>query len=344
MHFFGGFMLRQDFYYELPEHLIAQFPVHPRHSARLLAYSRATKQIKHHAMVLDIVDYFQPGDLLISNNTKVLPARFFAQKSTGGKIEVLMERMISENTMLCHIRSSKSPKASAEIIVNERWKLKVLGRENDLFIVEANGNIVAMLNEVGHMPLPPYIQRPDEESDKQTYQTIFAEHEGSVAAPTAGLHFDDVLLQRLHDKNIDMASVTLHVGAGTFQPVRVDEIKDHVMHFEWYEVSEELLEKIKKTKAQGGRVIAIGTTSLRALESAARNDFAQLSGLTNLFITPGYKFQVIDGLMTNFHLPESTLLMLVSAIIGHSELMRVYQEAVAQSYRFFSYGDACLFI
>jgi S-adenosylmethionine:tRNA ribosyltransferase-isomerase len=337
-------MLRQDFFYELPEHLIAQFPVYPRHTARLLAYSRANAQIAHHAKVLDIVDYFQEGDLLISNNTKVLPARFYAQKLSGGKVEVLMERMLSEHTMLCHMRSSKSPKPGAEIVVNQKWSLKVLGREHDLFHVEANGSIVDMLYEVGHMPLPPYIQREDEESDKHNYQTIFAQHEGSVAAPTAGLHFDEVLLQKIKDKQVEMASVTLHVGAGTFQPVRVDEIKDHVMHYEWYEVSEELLEKIKQTKASGKRVIAIGTTSLRALESAARNHFAHLSGLTNLFITPGYEFKVIDGLMTNFHLPESTLLMLVSALIGHEALMKVYQEAVHSSYRFFSYGDACLFI
>jgi S-adenosylmethionine:tRNA ribosyltransferase-isomerase len=337
-------MLRQDFYYDLPEHLIAQFPVYPRHTARLLAYSKDKNEIQHHNQVLDIVDYFQAGDLLISNNTKVLPARFYAQKLSGGKVEVLMERMLSENTMLCHMRSSKAPKAGAEILVNDKWSLKVLGREHDLFHVEANGSIVSMLYEVGHMPLPPYIQRDDEESDKQSYQTIFAKHEGSVAAPTAGLHFDEVLLKKLQDKQVEMASVTLHVGAGTFQPVRVDAIKDHVMHYEWYEVSDELLEKIRKTKASGRRVIAVGTTSLRALESAACNDFSQLSGLTNLFITPGYEFKVIDGLMTNFHLPESTLLMLVSALIGHQQLMQVYQEAVEQSYRFFSYGDACLFI
>lgn len=337
-------MYRQDFYYDLPEHLIAQYPASPRHSAKLLAYLKASQEIQHRAQVLDIVDYFSSGDLLISNNTKVLPARFYAQKSTGGKVEVLMERMLSEQIMLCHMRSSKSPKAGSEILVNQQWKLKVLGRMGDLFEVEANGAIVDMLNDVGHMPLPPYIQREDEESDQHHYQTIFAKHEGSVAAPTAGLHFDEVLLQKLKDKNIELEQVTLHVGAGTFQPVRTDKIEDHVMHYEWYEVSPSLLEKIKQTKARGGRVIAVGTTSLRALESAARDDFKQLSGLTNLFITPGYQFQVIDGLMTNFHLPESTLLMLVSALIGRDAMMRVYQEAVQQAYRFFSYGDACLFI
>ncbi len=337
-------MYRQDFYYDLPAHLIAQYPASPRHSARLLAYLMATNEIQHRQQVLEIVDYFQEGDLLISNNTKVLPARFFAKKSTGGKIEVLLERMLSSQVMLCHIRSSKSPKPGAEIYINDKWQMKVLGRVGDLFEVELNGSIVEMLNHVGHMPLPPYIQRHDEENDKHDYQTIFAKYEGSVAAPTAGLHFDEVLLQKLKDKHIEIAHITLHVGAGTFQPVRADKIEDHVMHHEWYEVSSELIAQIKQTKASGGRVIAVGTTSLRALESAARDDFKQLSGLTNLFITPGYRFKVIDGLMTNFHLPESTLLMLVSALIGKDEMLRVYQEAVAQSYRFFSYGDACLFI
>lgn len=337
-------MYRQDFYYDLPAHLIAQYPASPRHSARLLAYLMANNEIQHRQQVLEIVDYFREGDLLISNNTKVLPARFFAQKLTGGKIEVLLERMLSPQVMLCHIRSSKSPKPGAEIYINDKWQMKVLGRVGDLFEVELNGSIVEMLNDVGHMPLPPYIQRHDEEKDKHDYQTIFAKYEGSVAAPTAGLHFDEVLLQKLKDKNVNMAHITLHVGAGTFQPVRADKIEDHVMHEEWYEVSPELIAQIKQTKASGGRVIAVGTTSLRALESAARDDVKNLSGLTNLFITPGYRFQVIDGLMTNFHLPESTLLMLVSALIGREEMLRVYQEAVSQSYRFFSYGDACLFI
>ena len=336
-------MLRKDFYYDLPEHLIAQYPAHPRHSARLLAYNSNTKQIRHHQQVLEIVDYFNPGDLLISNNSKVLPARFFAQKTSGGKVEVLMERMLSANTMLCHMRASKAPKV-ASVLIADNWQLRVLAREGALFIVEVAGDIISMLNQIGHMPLPPYINRMDNDVDKETYQTVFAKYEGSVAAPTAGLHFDEVLLQALKNKNIAIESVTLHVGAGTFQPVRVDEIKDHVMHFEWYEIDPELIAKIKATKAAGGRVIAIGTTSLRALESAAKDDFTNLSGLTNLFISPGYEFKVIDGLMSNFHLPESSLLMLVSALIGHKELMRVYAEAIAKSYRFFSYGDACLFI
>lgn len=257
---------------------------------------------------------------------------------TGGHVEILMERILSVDEMLCHMRNA--PKVGAQVLLDAGHELTVIGREHDLYHVKLNGNIIDILNEIGHMPLPPYIERPDDLSDKQNYQTIFAQHEGSVAAPTAGLHFDDCLLSKLAAKGVELASVTLHVGAGTFQPVRVDDIKDHIMHHEWYSVSDDLIVKIKAAK----RVIAIGTTSLRALESAARDDFKNKVGLTNLFITPGYKFKVVQGLMTNFHLPESTLLMLVSALIGHPELMRVYEEAVRLRYRFFSYGDACLFL
>jgi S-adenosylmethionine:tRNA ribosyltransferase-isomerase len=331
-------MKRQDFYYELPLELIAKYPAIPRHSARLLHYHRLNQTITHASQVLDIVNYFEPGDLLVSNDTKVLPARFFGKKVTGGQVEVLMERLLTHDEMLCHMRSA--PKPGGIVLLDGGYSLEVIGREHDLFHVKVNGNIVDILKEIGHMPLPPYIDRPDESSDQQNYQTIFAQHEGSVAAPTAGLHFDDILLNKLAEKGIEMATVTLHVGAGTFQPVRVDDIKDHVMHYEWYSITDELIAKIKSAK----RVIAIGTTSLRAIESAARDDFKTKTGLTNLFITPGYEFKVIDGLMTNFHLPESTLLMLVSALIGHAELMRVYEEAVKAHYRFFSYGDACLFL
>ena len=331
-------MKRQDFHYELPLDLIAQFPVSPRHASRLLHYNRVNQSITHHQQVLAIVDYFEPGDLLVCNDSKVLPARFFGKKLTGGHVEILMERILSVDEMFCHMRNA--PKVGAQVLLDAGHELTVLGREHDLYHVKLNGNIIDILNEIGHMPLPPYIVRPDDLSDKQNYQTIFAQHEGSVAAPTAGLHFDDCLLNKLAAKGVALASVTLHVGAGTFQPVRVDDIKDHIMHHEWYSVSDDLIAKIKAAK----RVIAIGTTSLRALESAARDDFKNKVGLTNLFITPGYEFKVINGLMTNFHLPESTLLMLVSALIGHTELMRVYEEAVRLRYRFFSYGDACLFL
>lgn len=337
-------MRRQDFYYELPPHFIAQYPAHPRHSARLLAYQKTNALITHHEKVLEIVKYFSPGDLLLCNDTKVLPARFYGHKTTGGQIEVLVERLLTDSRMLCHIRASKSPKAGSYIVINSKWQLLVEGRVGDLFDVTLNGALMEMLTEVGHMPLPPYINRADEVRDVADYQTIFAKHLGSVAAPTAGLHFDEVLLEALHQKQVEMASVTLHVGAGTFLPVRVDNIAEHVMHQEWYDVSASLLDKIEDCKKRGGRVIAIGTTALRAIESAARDDFKTCRGLTNLFITPGFSFKVIDGLMTNFHLPESTLLMLVSALIGKSELMRVYQEAIHENYRFFSYGDACLFL
>lgn len=337
-------MYRQDFYYDLPQNLIAQHPANPRSSSRLLAYNSNKGEVVHHESVLGILDYLGPNDLLISNNTKVLPARFFAKKETGGQVEILFERLLAENRMICHIRASKSPKIGSAIIVNSQWELTVLGRLEDLFEVEVNGLVVDLLYACGHMPLPPYIARPDEDSDKENYQTIFAKHEGSVAAPTAGLHFDDLLMNKLAEKKVPMMSITLHVGAGTFKPVRADLIKDHIMHYEWYEVSKEVVEKIQEVKAAGGRVIAIGTTSLRALESAAKDNFKTLSGLTNLFITPGYQFKVIDGLMTNFHLPESTLLMLVAALIGHEKLMHIYQEAVRLEYRFFSYGDACLFL
>jgi S-adenosylmethionine:tRNA ribosyltransferase-isomerase len=337
-------MRRQDFFYELPEELIAQYPVMPRHQARLLAYTKHEQKWVHHANFLNLVDYLEEGDLLICNNTKVLPARFYAKKTTGAHVEVLFERLLSNTRMLCHMRSSKSPKLGSVILVNDEWQLRVTGRHEDLFEVEVNGHIVDMLHEVGHMPLPPYISRPDEESDKQNYQTLFAKHQGSVAAPTAGLHFDEVMLQLIQQKKIQLAEVTLHVGAGTFKPVRADEIKDHVMHHEWYDVKQDLVNIIQQTKANGKKVIAIGTTALRALESAAQNGLQAGSGLTNLFITPGYQFQVIDGLVTNFHLPESTLMMLVSALIGHQKLMEVYRDAVEQKYRFFSYGDACLFL
>lgn len=331
-------MKRQDFNYELPHDLIAQFPASPRHAARLLHYNQSNQTITHHHQVLDIVNYFEPGDLLVCNDSKVLPARFFGKKPTGGKVEILMERLLSADEMLCHMRSA--PKIGAMVILDGAYELTIIGRKHDLYHVKLNGNIIDILNEIGHMPLPPYITRPDDNNDKQHYQTIFAQHEGSVAAPTAGLHFDDMILKRLAAKGIDIAAVTLHVGAGTFQPVRVDDIRDHIMHDEWYCVSDALIAKIKAAK----RVIAIGTTSLRALESAARDDFKTKIGLTNLFITPGYQFKVIDGLMTNFHLPESSLLMLVAALIGHAELMRVYEEALRLRYRFFSYGDACLFL
>jgi S-adenosylmethionine:tRNA ribosyltransferase-isomerase len=337
-------MKRQDFFYDLPSHLIAHYPKQPRHSARLLAYDRQTNQLQHHSQVLDLVDYLTEDDLLVFNNTKVLPARLFGEKTTGGKVEILFERLLSQERMLCHLRASKAPKLGSKIHLGQDWILTVEGRQDALFDISVNGPVFDLLYAHGHVPLPPYIDRPDEASDHENYQTIFAKHEGSVAAPTASLHFDDFFLEKIREKGISMGFVTLHVGAGTFQPVRADNIHDHVMHEEWYEISSELIKLIEATRAKGGRVIAVGTTSLRAMESAAQEGLSAKSGLTRLFITPGYQFQIIDGLMTNFHLPESSLMMLVSALIGQEKLMEIYQEAVAQEYRFFSYGDACLFL
>lgn len=337
-------MKRQDFFYELPAELIAKYPKQPRHSARLLAYERKEQVLNHHEQVLSLVDYLEEGDLLVSNNTKVLPARLFGEKTTGGQVEILFERLLSEQRMLCHLRASKVPQIGGQILVGQDWVLTMEGRHESLFEISANGRIFDLLYAHGHVPLPPYIDRADEERDKHDYQTIFAQREGSVAAPTASLHFDEVLLAQIKAKGVNLGFVTLHVGAGTFQPVRTDEIKDHLMHAEWYEISDELVAQVKAAKDRGKRVIAVGTTSLRALEAASQVEFKAQSGLTQLFITPGYQFKLIDGLMTNFHLPESTLMMLVAALIGHDKLMQIYQEAVSQAYRFFSYGDACLFL
>jgi len=337
-------MKRQDFYYELPEALIAKYPKEPRHAARLLVYQRQAQTLQHQPQVLDIIQYLQPNDLLISNNTKVLPARMYANKMTGGKVEILFERLLSAQRMLAHLRASKPLKPGQKLVFEDDWTLTMQGRVEGLFELEANGAILDLLYTHGHVPLPPYLERPDEAADHERYQTIFAEHEGSVAAPTASLHFDQHLLDRLQAHGVSMGFVTLHVGAGTFQPVRADLIQDHVMHEEWYQISPELVEQIQTTRSKGGRVIAVGTTALRALESAAQDGLKPQQGFTKLFITPGYQFKVIDGLMTNFHLPESSLMMLVAALIGHEKLMDIYQEAIAHQYRFFSYGDACLFL
>lgn len=337
-------MRREDFYYQLPESLIAKYPQEPRHSARLLAYERQTQVLHHHQQILDLVLHLQPNDLLVSNNTKVLPARMYANKLSGGKVEILFERLLSETRMLAHLRASKPLKPGQKLLFADDWELTMHGRNEGLFELEANGSVLELLHTHGHIPLPPYLERPDEASDHSSYQTIFATHEGSVAAPTASLHFDQCLLDHLTAHGVSMGFVTLHVGAGTFQPVRAEEIKDHVMHEEWYQISSDLVDLINATRAKGGRVIAVGTTALRALESAAQDGLQAQSGFTKLFITPGYQFKVIDGLMTNFHLPESSLMMLVAALIGHDKLMSIYQEAIAQQYRFFSYGDACLFL
>ena len=340
-------MLRTDFSFELPEELIAQQPVAERTASRLLVLDGQTG-FTEDKVFTDLIEFLQAGDVLVFNNTQVIPARLHGKKSSGGKVEVLVERIIDEHVALAHVRASKSPKAGTELIFEQGFTAAVTGREGDLFIVQFNQNkqkqtVLDILNTIGHMPLPPYIQREDESFDQERYQTVYAEKPGAVAAPTAGLHFDENILQQLSEKGIEQIQVTLHVGAGTFQPVRADDLKDHHMHKEWIELTEENCQKINKAKKEGRRIIAVGTTSVRCLESASLFSGGELkpySGETDIFITPGYEFKVIDALITNFHLSESTLLMLVSAFAGYENIKKAYQHAIKEKYRFFSYGDA----
>lgn len=335
-------MNKQDFYFDLPTELIAQYPLPERSGSRLLTYNRQTGEYGHHQFT-DILSYLEPGDLLVMNDSKVIPARLYGHKASGGKVELLVERIIDEFTFLAHIKASKALKAGGIIHLEQSNVLHVLGRDDDLFLCKAESNLLELLNHLGHMPLPPYITRSDEAMDLNRYQTVYAKWAGSVAAPTAGLHFDDAVLSQLKAKGVNTAHVTLHVGAGTFRPVRTECISDHKMHSEHFTVSADLCEMIHATKTAGKRVIAVGTTALRSLESAAIDgEIKPCSRDTDIFIYPGYQFKVCDGLMTNFHLPESTLLMLVSAFIGHSQAMALYQEAINNKYRFFSYGDTSL--
>ena len=344
-------MRRTDFTFDLPEELIAQSPVTDRTASRLLVLDGVTGLCEDKVFT-DLISFLKDDDLLVFNNTQVIPARLHGKKASGGKIEVLIERIVDENTALAHIRASKSPKPGTKLFFEQDIQAEVTGREGDLFIVNFLHNtstVLDILNRIGHMPLPPYIQRDDESFDQERYQTVYAEKPGAVAAPTAGLHFDKKMLQQISEKGIEQIHVTLHVGAGTFQPVRVDDLNDHHMHKEWIELTQENCEKINKAKEQGRRIIAVGTTSVRCLESAAlfsgmfEDKTAILkpyTGETDIFITPGYEFKVIDALVTNFHLSESTLLMLVSAFAGYENIKNAYQHAIKERYRFFSYGDA----
>ena len=339
-------MQLSDFDYHLPEHLIAKTPATQRTGSRLLSLEGLTGKLED-LHFPDLLAGLNAGDLMVFNNTRVIPARVFGAKSTGGKIEILVERLVSATQVLAHIRSSKSPKAGAQLVLHgdsgEQVDVMVVGREGDLFIVDfpANDPVIAVLERIGHMPLPPYIDRADVEEDKERYQTVYNEHKGAVAAPTAGLHFDDALLDAIKAKGVNIAFVTLHVGAGTFQPVRVSNIEDHHMHAEYMVVDEATCQAVKDTKARGGRVVAVGTTSVRCLETASQSGEIQpFTGDTDIFIYPGYQFRVIDALITNFHLPESTLLMLISAFAGYDFVKNAYRHAVEQQYRFFSYGDA----
>ncbi|HFC8542787.1 TPA: tRNA preQ1(34) S-adenosylmethionine ribosyltransferase-isomerase QueA [Neisseria weaveri] len=333
-----------DFDFELPDDLIAQHPPEIRGSSRLLVACPGEPlgdvQFEH------LPDWIAAGDVLVFNNTKVIKARLFGMKASGGKIEALVERVLDEYTALAHIRSSKSPKPGTELVFEGGIRAVMVERAGELFCLRFDGekNVYELLEENGHLPLPPYIERAAGEEDDSRYQTVYAKHQGAVAAPTAGLHFTEALLQRLRDKGVCTTEVTLHVGAGTFQPVRVENVAEHKMHSEWFEVSEATVRLIEDAHARGNRVWAVGTTSMRALESAALETGRLKSGCgdTDIFITPGFRFKVVDGLITNFHLPKSTLLMLVSAFSGVEHIRSVYRHAVEKRYRFFSYGDAML--
>lgn len=343
-------MKRTEFSYDLPPGLIAQHPLPERSASRLLCLDGDTGAISHGEFT-DLLTQVMPGDLLVFNDTRVIPARLWGQKDTGGKVEILIERIVGDDAALAHVRASKSPRAGTRLLLSDREggtpcgpSFEVTGREGELFrLVSDSGEpLMTILAAVGHMPLPPYIQREDEVADQERYQTVFAQREGAVAAPTAGLHFTQALLEQLLAKAVSTTHVTLHVGAGTFQPVRADDIADHVMHAEYLEVDEDACDAIRRTRENGGRVIAVGTTAVRSLEtaSAATGVVQPFRGDTDIFIYPGYRFNTVDALITNFHLPESTLLMLVSAFAGKEHIMAAYHEAIAKGYRFFSYGDA----
>ncbi|PVZ87368.1 tRNA preQ1(34) S-adenosylmethionine ribosyltransferase-isomerase QueA [Serratia sp. S1B] len=336
-----------DFSFDLPESLIARYPQPERSACRLLQLDGPSGALTH-GVFTDLLDILQAGDLLVFNNTRVIPARLFGRKVSGGKLEVLVERVLDSHRVLAHVRSSKSPKPGAELLLgdDESISATMVARHDTLFELRFNDerDVLTILNEVGHMPLPPYIDRPDEAADRELYQTVYSEKPGAVAAPTAGLHFDQSLLAALKAKGVAMAFVTLHVGAGTFQPVRVETIEDHIMHAEYAEVPQDVVDAVLACKARGNRVVAVGTTSVRSLESAAnachQGLIAPFFGDTRIFIYPGYHYQVVDALVTNFHLPESTLIMLVSAFAGYRNTINAYHQAVAEEYRFFSYGDA----
>ena len=290
----------------------------------------------------DFINQITAQDLLVFNNTKVIPARLYGKKQSGGKIEILIERVLNVHEAIAHIKASKAPKPGTIIELDDNYCCTVQGRVDDLFQLDFGQlDILNLLDNIGHIPLPPYITRADDASDLTRYQTVFAKESGAVAAPTAGLHFDLAMMEKIKAKNISTTFVTLHVGSGTFQPVRVENLADHLMHKEYYEVSQQTVAAVNATKAKGGRVVAIGTTAVRALESASRSGVITAGcGDTDLFITPGYQFKSVDAMLTNFHLPESTLLMLVSAFAGYQPIMNAYQHAIDESYRFFSYGDA----
>lgn len=327
------------FDFSLPDELIARRPTVERRDSRLLCLTHGGLA---HRQFVDLLGELDARDLLVFNDTRVMAARLFGQKETGGQVEILVERVLNDSELLCHLRASKSPRAGSWIILDGGQRMEMLGRRGELFHLRlAHGNIFDVMEKVGHVPLPPYIDRSDDEADMERYQTVYAKHMGAVAAPTAGLHFDTALLDEIRALGVGAGFITLHVGAGTFQPVRESTVEKHHMHSEWYAVGEELVEQVAEARARGGRVIAVGTTSLRALEAASQDGSLRAGqGDTDIFIYPGYRFRQVDALVTNFHLPRSTLLMLISAFAGRERVLAAYAEAVAQHYRFFSYGDA----
>jgi S-adenosylmethionine:tRNA ribosyltransferase-isomerase len=336
-------MQRADFHYDLPEELIARYPSERRSDCRLLCVDGASGELAHRRFP-DLLELLAPGDLLVFNDTRVIPARLHGHKASGGKVEMLLERPLDAHRGLAQLRSSKSPGPGTEILFEGGIRARVEGRRDALFELRFLGEtpLIQLLEAHGHMPLPPYIDRTDEPADRERYQTVYARRDGAVAAPTAGLHFDEPLLATLARKGVEQAFVTLHVGAGTFQPVRVDDIREHRMHSEWVEVDEAACEQVRAAKARGSRVVAVGTTGVRCLESATdeRGEIAPYRGETDIFIHPGYAWRCVDALITNFHLPESTLLMLVASFAGFETTLAAYREAVRERYAFFSYGDA----
>ena len=347
-------MLVSDFQFDLPSELIARYPTKERTASRLLYLNGNTGEFADQHFT-DLLEHLNEGDLLVFNNTRVIPARLYGRKLSGGKVEALLERVLDEHRCLAHVRASKAPKEGTVLVFGEDklgegngLTATMTERHDTLFELQFEGeeSLFNLLQQAGHMPLPPYIDRPDEDADQERYQTVYSKVLGAVAAPTAGLHFDQNLLAKLKEKGVNTAFVTLHVGAGTFQPVRVENILDHKMHAEYTEVSQEVVEQILQTKANGKRVIAVGTTSVRSIESAAQavknpeHLIEPFFSDTSIFIYPGKTFKVVDALVTNFHLPESTLIMLVSAFAGYRTTMNAYAHAVIEKYRFFSYGDA----
>lgn len=331
-----------DFRFDLPERLIAQYPLSERSASRLLHLEKGTGR-RHDRSFTDLPGLLDAGDLLVFNNTRVIPARLWARKESGGRVEIMLERVVNDSEAVVQLRVNRKPSAGDRLIVDDQGELEILGRDDGFWRlrVVAGPGWSALLEAVGHMPLPPYIERADEAMDAERYQTVYARVPGAVAAPTAGLHFDEGIFARLAEKGVERAECTLHVGAGTFQPVRVEEVSEHRMHAEWLSVSPELVAAVEAARSRGGRVVAVGTTAVRALETAAAGgELAPFAGDSRLFIYPGYEFRVVDAMITNFHLPGSTLLMLVSAFAGRENVLAAYRHAVEAEYRFFSYGDA----